>query len=56
VKLGKKGGVALEEYLAAERIVQGEEEAKSLGGRDWEDVVGRWGFEISRASRSIHSQ
>jgi hypothetical protein len=47
VKLGK-GEVALEEYLAAARIAQGEEEAKSLGERDWEDVVGRWGVEVSR--------
>jgi hypothetical protein len=49
VKLGK-GEVALEEYLGAARIAQGEEEAGILSERDWEDVVGRWGVEISRAS------
>jgi hypothetical protein len=47
VKLGK-GEVALEEYLAAARIAQGEEEASMLGEKDWEDVVGRWGVEVSR--------
>jgi hypothetical protein len=49
LKVGKaEGEVGLEVYLAKARIAQGEEEVKELGGRDWEDVVGRWGVEVWR--------
>lgn len=47
-KLGKGGKATLEQYLAASRMAQGEEEAIALGKRDWENVVGRWGVELAR--------
>jgi hypothetical protein len=48
MKVGKRGKATLEQYLAAARLAQGEEEANTLDKRDWEDVVGRWGVEVAR--------
>lgn len=47
MKIGQGGKATLEQYLAAARIAQGEEEASTLGRRDWEDIVGRWGVEVA---------
>lgn len=49
LKDGKgEGEVKLEEYLTKARRAQGEEKVKELSERDWEDVVGPWGVEVSR--------
>ncbi|RDL38700.1 uncharacterized protein BP5553_03040 [Venustampulla echinocandica] len=52
MKLRKGDEITLDEYLAASRIAQGEEEVAALGSKDWEDIVGRWGVEVATGRAS----